>query len=65
MEDTIITPAVMNTVEAARYLRVHPVTVRKKLKHRIPYIQHVPNGPMFFEKRDLDVYLEQHKRRPA
>jgi len=63
--EVVIAPAVLNTFQTAAYINRDPRFIRAVLKHEVPYHQHGARGPMFFEKRDLDVWLEKNKRRPV
>ena len=51
--------------ETSTYTRRSKDFVRRRLKHEVPYVQHMPYGPLFFYKRDLDRWLVARTVQPV
>jgi len=53
----------VRTSEAAQYLAVSPWKLRQLvLQGRLPVVQDTDGGVFLFDLRDLDAYIERHKR---
>ena len=55
----------LNTEEAAIYIRRTPYFARHTLKYETPYIQRRRGGPLYFRKSDLDMWIARNTTVPA
>lgn len=52
----------MNQAQAARFLEVHPLTIKKwALKGKLPFIQHPINGRKLYRKEVLEKLFKDIK----
>lgn len=65
MSDQTVTPRLLRTAQAARYLGMGTKAVRKLiLAGELRFIQlQAPNGPFLVDKADLDKFIESRKQR--
>lgn len=56
---------VMDVAETAEYLGRSENWVRRFLRYEIPVVQYARRGRIYFEKRDVDVWLAEHRQAPA
>lgn len=58
-----LTPRLLRTSEAARYLGMGGKAIRQLIMSgRLPYVQMKPgNSPFLLDRRDLDRFIEAHK----
>jgi excisionase family DNA binding protein len=61
-----ISPRLLDVDDAGRYLAMSDKGVRELIMQgEIPFIQKVPGrSPYLLDVRDLDLWIEKHKRRP-
>lgn len=60
---TRVQPRLLKTRDAAVYLGISKDTLTDMARsHELAYIEHKPGGPWLFDIRDLDKWIEQHKR---
>jgi hypothetical protein len=57
-------PDLLDSKDAAAHIHKTPDWVRRKLKHRVPFIQHEEGGPLYFWRTDLDRYLAERTQKP-
>ena len=55
----------LDVPETAKYIRRSNDFVRRHLKHEVAHVQHMPCGPLFFYKRDLDRWLAARTVQPV
>jgi len=56
------TRRILNVCDAADYTGRSVNYVRRVLRYEVPVIQHGTRGKLYFEERDLDVWLAMHKQ---
>lgn len=56
---------VLDTYEAAAYVKRSADFVRRVLRYEIPVVQHGRRGPLGFFRADLDRWLARNTQEPA
>jgi len=63
MKDEKANPRLLRTREAAAYLGISAWSLRNLVYgEQIPVVQLADNAPFLFDVRDLDAFIERHKR---
>ena len=50
---------------SASYLGVSDNFMRRVVRYEIPVVQHLPRGPLYFKRVDLDMWIARNTRVPA